>query len=276
MKRRASMCIGAGLRRHSVWCAGILFLTLAASCGKKEESQGQVSTADKKSAKSEAAPVIDEATAATVTGRVLFSGTPPTMQLLDRSSEAVCHEKADSDPLYSENVLVNENGTLRNVFVYVKEGLGDMKFPPPAEPVILDQVGCSYRPHVFGIQAKQPLTIKNSDGGVLHNIHTISKKGNGFNFGMPKVMETTKKFKRSEVMVRIKCDVHSWMSGYAGVMNHPYYSVTGEDGTFELSPLPPGDYVIETWHEEYGTQTQTVTVTQQETKEITFTFKPAS
>ncbi|MEE9270966.1 MAG: carboxypeptidase regulatory-like domain-containing protein [Candidatus Krumholzibacteria bacterium] len=265
-------CSRKGFERgkFTVFVAGIFCLTLAVGCGEKEE--GEVATTTKKS--ETAAPVVDVATAATVTGRVLFSGTPPKMQLVDRSSEGTCHDEAS--PLYTENVLVNDNGTLRNVFVYVKDGLGDMTFPPPSEPVVLDQVGCSYKPHIFGIQAKQPLKIKNSDGGVLHNIHTISKRGNGFNFGMPKVMETTKKFKRPETMVRIKCDVHGWMGAYVGVVSHPYYSVTGEDGTFELSPLPPGEYVIETWHEEYGTQTQTVTVTEKETKEITFTFKPAS
>ena len=151
-----------------------------------------------------------------------------------------------------------------------------MKFPPPTESVLLDQAGCAYQPHVFGIQVRQPLRIKNSDEVVLHNIHALSKKRNDFNFGMPKVMESTKKFKSAEVMVRIKCDVHGWMGAYAGVLDHPYYSVTGEDGTFKLAPLPPGDYVIEIWHEEYGTQTQNVTVTQKETKEITFTYKPAS
>ena len=273
MRRTALRFTRAG--RHTVSWAAIGILVLTVGCGQKEESGQQASTAGKTEA-TQAAPVIDAATAATVTGRVVFSGTAPKMQLIDVSSEETCHSKSESDPVYTQNVVVNTNGTLRNAFVYVKEGLGDMKFPPPTESVVLDQSGCAYKPHIFGIQVRQPLNIKNSDEGVLHNIHALSKKRNAFNFGMPKVMESTKQFKSAEVMVKIKCDVHGWMGAYAGVLDHPYYGVTGEDGTFNLSPLPPGEYVIETWHEEYGTQTQTVTVGEKETKEITFTFKPAS
>lgn len=222
------------------------------------------------------AAAVDPATAATITGRVMFSGTAPEMQPIDVSSEQTCAAHAESDPVYTQNVVVNENGTLRYVFVYIKEGLGDMTFPVPSEPVVLDQTGCTYEPHVFGAQAQQPLLIKNSDEGVLHNIHALSKVGNGFNFGMPKIMESTKSFKKPEVMVEIKCDVHGWMKCYAGVVNHPYHAVTGEDGTFEFPPLPPGSYVIEAWHEEYGTQTESITVAEKEAKEVDFTFQPTS
>ena len=251
----------------------LFFMLTSCGGGQKEESTGQTSS---KQTTTEAAPVIDVATAATVSGRVLFEGTAPKMRPIDVSSEAVCHSRAESHPVYVQTVVVNPDNTLRNVFVYVKDGLGDMKFPPPDDPVVLDQLGCTYVPHVFGIQARQPLKIVNSDDGVLHNIHALSKKRNSFNFGMPKLMESVKSFKAPEVMVRIKCDVHGWMKCYAGVVDHPYYGVTGDGGAFELSPLPPGEYVIEAWHEEYGTQTQTVTVTEKEVKEITFTFKPAS
>jgi hypothetical protein len=211
-----------------------------------------------------------------VTGKVAFTGTPPKMTLIEMASEPTCHKKAEAQPIYTDNVLVNSNGTLRNVFVYVKDGLGNAKFPAPTEAVVFDQKGCHYSPHVFGIQVDQPLRILNSDEGVLHNIHALSKGGNGFNFGMPKVMETTKQFNRPEVMVHIKCDVHSWMGAYAGVLNHPFFAVTGEDGSFQLPPLPPGTYAIEAWHEEYGAQTQNVTLTPKETKEISFSFGPTS
>jgi len=275
MKRTLRFCEWAR-GDHVTLPVSILVLALIAGCGGKEESKEQASTGEAKPAARQAAAAVDIATAATITGRVVFSGTPPTMQLIDVSSEEVCSHSAEGSPVYTENVVVNSDGTLRHAFVYVKEGLGDREFPVPTEPVMIDQVGCRYVPHVFGIQAKQPLKIKNSDERVLHNIHAFSKKGNGFNFGMPKVMESTKRFKKREVMVRIKCDVHSWMSSYAGVLDHPYYGVTGEDGTFTLAALPPGDYVIEAWHEEYGTQTQAITVTESETKEITFTFEPGS
>lgn len=256
--------------------AGIT-LAITAGCGGGGEKSGDhAATAEKAAPAKKMASAVDVATAGKVMGRVVFDGTPPTMRVIDVSSELSCHERAEDHPVYEENVVVNDNGTLRNAFVYVKSGLEGMSFPPPEKAVVLDQMGCHYNPHVFGIQVDQPLTIKNSDEGVLHNIHAFSDARNGFNFGMPRVMESTKSFKKAEVMVRIKCDVHGWMNSYAGVVDHPYYAVTGADGSFEFSPLPPGDYVIETWHEEYGTQTQTVTVTQKETKEITFTFKPAS
>jgi len=268
--------VATGPNGHAVRCAGILFLILVLSCsGKKEEAADQ-SAPGEKPASTETAPVIDVATAATVTGSARFQGTAPTMQVIDVTSEATCHAKAEAEPVYHENVVVNSNGTLSNVFVYVKEGLGGLKFPPPAEAVVFDQRSCRYRPHVFGIQVGQPLRILNSDEGVLHNIHAVSKVGNGFNFGMPKVMETTKQFTKPEVMLKVKCDVHGWMGAYAGVLDHPYYSVTGEDGTFKLAPLPPGQYVIEAWHEEYGSQTQTITVTPQEMKEVSFSFGPSS
>jgi hypothetical protein len=256
-----------------VGCLWILTLVLVASCSKKEEQpQEKAASAGGEAA----APVIDAATAATVSGRVVFEGSAPAMQVIDVSSEATCHHKAETNPVQTETVVVNPNGTLRYVFVYVKEGLGGMKFPAPTTPVVLDQVGCRYEPHVFGIQPMQPLTIRNSDEGVLHNIHTLSTMGNSFNFGMPRVMDVSKEFKSSEVMVRIKCDVHGWMHAFAGVVDHPFYGVTGEDGSFRFPPLPPGQYVIEAWHEEYGAQTQPVTVAPQESKEITFTFRPAS
>jgi hypothetical protein len=248
---------------------------LVASCsGKKEESAGKASSA-KTETTHEAAPAIDMATAATVSGRVVFEGMAPKPEPIDVSSEAVCHGKSETHPVYTQKVVVNPNNTLRYAFVYVKEGLSG-SFPAPTAPVVLDQTGCTYVPHVFGIQAGQPLNIKNSDEGVLHNIHSISTLGNSFNFGMPRVMESVKEFKKAEVMVRIKCDVHGWMSSYAGVLDHPYFGVTGEDGSFKLPPMAPGTYTIEAWHEEYGAQTQTVTVTPSEMKEVTFTYKPTS
>jgi len=143
--------------------------------------------------------------------------------------------------------------------------------PAPAAPVVFDQKGCHYEPHVFGIQAGQPLEILNSDDA-LHNVHALPKNTQEFNLGMPiKGMKLTKTFTAPEVAVKIKCEVHPWMAAYAGVLDHPFYAVTGEDGSFSLKDLPPGEYVVEAWHEKYGTQTQTVKVP--ETSEVSFTFK---
>ena len=157
-------------------------------------------------------------------------------------------------------------------FVYVKEGLAGRKFPMPTQSITLDQHGCRYVPHVFGIQVGQTLEILNSDP-TLHNIHATPKGNQEFNMGQPiQGMKFERKFSKPEIMVPFKCDVHGWMNAYVGVLEHPYFDTTGSDGKFDISTLPPGDYVIEAWHEKLGAQTQNVTIGEKETKEITFTF----
>jgi hypothetical protein len=174
----------------------------------------------------------------------------------------------------NDSVVLNPNGTLRNVFVYVKEGLGEQKFDAPKEAVVFDQRGCQYNPKVFGIQVNQPLEIINSDD-TLHNVHSLSANSPQFNLGMPiKGMKLKKSFSKPEVMVKIKCEVHPWMGAYAGVLDHPFYSVSGEEGSFEIKNLPPGQYVIEAWHEKYGLLTQNVTIgADSDTQAIQFEYK---
>ena len=213
---------------------------------------------------------VDPTTAATISGKVLFTGAAPEPQPILMDAEPICQEKYP-DGAFTEEVVVNDNGTLQNVFVYVKSGLGDLKFPIPAQSVVLDQQGCRYHPHVLGIQAGQELIIRNSDG-ILHNIHPMPTLNRAFNLGQPIAMDSKKTFDKVEVMIPISCDVHDWMSGYAGVLDHPYFSVTGTDGAFSLPNLPPGTYTIEVWHEKYGTQTMEVTIGEKETKDVEFTF----
>jgi plastocyanin len=162
------------------------------------------------------------------------------------------------------------------VFVYVKDGLVNYVFDTPTAPVVLDQKGCRYIPHVFGVRVNQPVEIVNSDP-TLHNIHATPKANQEFNNGQPiQGMKMTHTFTAQEVMVPFKCDVHGWMNSYVGVMNHPYFAVTNADGSFELASLPPGTYTIEAWHERLGTQTQTVTIAAKETGQVTFTFDAAA
>ncbi len=211
-----------------------------------------------------------------VKGAVALSGTAPAQPKIKMDADAYCKTQHADVPATAEKVVVNADGTLRNVFVYVKEGLDGKTFPTPTEPVTIDQHGCTYHPHVFGIMVGQPLKILNSDA-TLHNIHVLAKNSPQFNLGMPtKGMEITKKFAAEEVMVRIKCDVHPWMESWAGVLKHPFYSVTGEAGTFEIKDLPEGTYTIEAWHEQYGTQTQTVTVKAGEAAQVSFTFQASA
>jgi plastocyanin len=210
--------------------------------------------------------------AAAVKGKVVFEGTPPVMDKIKMDADPQCALK-HPDGHASEEVIVNTNGTLKNVFVYVKEGLTG-KFEAPKTPVVFDQQGCRYEPRIFGVQAGQPIQILNSDP-TLHNVHALPAKSPQFNLGMPiQGMKLTKTFTSPEVMVKIKCEVHPWMVAYAGVLDHPFYSVSNAEGQVELKDLAPGTYVLEAWHEKYGAQTQSVTIGgADETQEIAFTFK---
>jgi hypothetical protein len=205
-----------------------------------------------------------------VTGSVKFTGAKPAMPAIDMSDEAKCKAKYPATP-HEEMVVVNPNGTLANVFVYVKAGLpAGYTAPKPAGPVVLDQNGCRYHPHVFGMLVGQTLQIKNSDG-ILHNIKAKGVKNRPFNISQPSVMTSEKTFTAPEVMVPLECNVHGWMHAWAGVLPHPFFAVTGADGSFSIKGLPPGTYTIEAWHEKYGTQTATVTVTAAGAKQD-FTF----
>lgn len=245
-----------------------LLLTLVAGCGGGGDAGGSPGDTETSSEEMSASPV-DESTAGHVSGTITFTGMVPEMEAIDMSDEPVCADKHDSTPMM-ELVIVGDEGGLANVFVYVKEGLDGLVFPTPA-PVVLDQDGCVYRPHILGIQVGQDMILRNSDG-LLHNIKASPTENRPFNTSQPVKMETTRSFTTAEVMVPVRCDVHGWMTAYVGVLDHPYHSVTSGDGAFSLQTLPPGDYVIEAWHERYGTLTQDVTVTTGETTEITFEF----
>jgi hypothetical protein len=222
------------------------------------------------------AAVSQAADSASISGKVTFEGTPPKRKKIKTDADAKCAEMHADSPLLSEEVVVNGDGTLKNVFVYIKSGL-QKTYDPPTTPVRLDQTGCHYVPHVFGMMAKQPLLIVNDDD-TLHNIHAMPQaEGNKeFNLGQPtKGQEAKRTFANPEVMVHFKCDVHPWMSAYVGVLNNPFYSVTGDDGAFSLKGLPAGEYEVAAWHEKYGEQVQKVKVGDGETKTIDFKFKAA-
>ena len=212
------------------------------------------------------------ATAATVTGVVKFQGSPPTMPAIDMSGEAVCNDQHSSPP-QERTVVVNGNGTLKDAFVYVKAGLDEsVRHPAPRDSAWIDQVNCRYEPRVVGAQVGQRIAIRNSDP-VLHNVNAKPTENRGFNISQPaQGMVSSRNFRVPEVMVRIACDVHGWMSAYVGVLPHPYFATTGDDGSFAIPDLPPGTYTLEAWHEQYGTQTMEVTVGADETSAIEFSF----
>jgi plastocyanin len=243
--------------------AAIAALVLAAACGPSKE----------------AAPAgppagvlrVDESKAGSLAGRVVLEGPVPANAPLRMSADPVCM-RANADGTTFETYVVHDGG-LENVFVHVKDGLGNYSFDVPAEPVKVDQKGCHYVPHVFGVRAGQPLEVGNSDE-TMHNVHALADVNREMNKSTPRAgTSVTFNFTAPEVMIAFKCDVHSWMNAYAGVVSHPYFSVTKSGGRFEMKGLPAGTYTVEAWHEKLGRQTQQVTLGERESKDVTFTFK---
>ncbi|GJQ26624.1 MAG: hypothetical protein HBSAPP02_16560 [Phycisphaerae bacterium] len=219
---------------------------------------------------------------AVIKGKVVYDGAAPaTKGLPPMSADPVC-AKAHTKPQPDQGTIVyaKQGNTIPYAFVYVKSGLKG-KYDAPKDPVVLDQKGCMYHPHVFGMVAGQPIEIKNSDP-TNHNIHSQPKKNTEFNFaqanaGMVKKLEGKDTFTKPEIMIKIKCDVHAWMSSYCGVVSNPFFAVTkshedtqteSERGTFEIKELPAGDYELEAWHENFGSTTVKVSVKDGETKEV--------
>jgi len=257
--------------RNPTWVALIAAVALGCGGGDGGDAGGSDGGSDAGGEAQAAAPAVDPAIAATVTGTVSFTGTAPVGTAIDMSEEPACAEKHATTPMI-QPVRVGDGGGLGDVFVYVKEGLGDMAFPTPAAAVVLDQNGCEYVPHVIGVMAGQDLTIKNSDP-LLHNINTQPEINRGFNISQPRAgMESSRTFRDAEVMIPVKCDVHGWMNAYIGVTDNPYHAVSSADGSFTISGLPPGEYVIEAWHATLGASTQTVTVGDAETGTADFSF----
>jgi len=255
-------------------CALGVTLAATVACGGGEKAPSTSGDASSPSA-TPSGQKVDESKAGGIKGTIAFEGTAPKNEPIKMNADPVCL-KANSTPQNQETYMVSSDGkALGNVFVYVKDGLGNYVFDTPTEPVKIDQQNCRYHPHVFGIRVNQPLEIVNSDP-TLHNIHAMPKANSEFNNGQPiQGMKMTHTFDKPEVMVPFKCDVHGWMNAYVGVLPHPYYAVTDKSGKFELKSVPPGTYTIEAWHEKLGAQTANVTLGAKESKDITFGFKAA-
>ena len=258
MKKRTSLGICV--------LSALLGITLLAGCGKKETAEEQ--PAAPAAAAAPAATPIDPATVAVVVGTVKFEGAAPKPAKIDMSQDPNCKGSNTA-----ENLVVAD-GHVANVFVYVKDGLGNRTFDVPKDAVTLNQSGCRYHPHVLGVVAGQTLSIVNGDP-TTHNIHPTPKDNREWNESQaPQAAALQKSFAREETMLPVKCNQHPWMKMYVNVVKNPFYAVTGPDGKFEIKGLPPGDYTIAFVHEKLGEQDQKVTLAAKDTKTVDATFKP--
>jgi plastocyanin len=270
------------MKRSVVLGFGLLGLGYAAGCGGSQPAEAPPQTPP-----ASTAPAAPPAQAggqqaqdlgdSSITGTVTFAGTAPKLPPLTMNADPACEKMHAGAPAPNEALVLGDGNSMANILVWVSNGLPAGKtWPAPQTPVVLDQKGCTYVPHVMGIMVGQPYRILNSDG-ILHNIHTLPKINKSFNRAMPATLkETTTTFEKPENVFQIKCDVHPWMSAYIGVFTHPYFSVTETDGKYTISGLAPGTYEITAWHERLGPQTASVTVGDKETKSQDFKFATAT
>lgn len=245
--------------------AAVLFSIVLAGCGKDETSQHS----EESTVASGPALRVDASTSGSIVGSVTLDGVPPKFAPIDMSGEPNCRNDA---PVFPQTVVTGKNGELANVVIYVKSGLGNYHFDPPTEPVVLDQKGCMYEPHIVALMVNQSLQIRNDDA-TIHNVHSEPKTNAAWNRSQtPGTPPLETSFPKPELAISIECNVHPWMRSYMFVFSHPYYAVTSTAGTFELKNLPSGTYTIEAWQEKYGVRDQTVTIGAKESKPISFVF----
>ncbi|MBI4971042.1 MAG: carboxypeptidase regulatory-like domain-containing protein [Candidatus Omnitrophica bacterium] len=205
----------------------------------------------------------------TITGKVVYKGEAITPQPINFGPEKACAASHKDKMPVNEDIVINPDNTVKWAFVRIKEDVpGD--YPAPTDPVIIEQNGCIFTPHGAAVRVGQPVEFHNNDE-VLHNVRGASKEGQAFNVAQPlKGMKTKKTFAKPEMGMQLKCDVHFWMAAYLHVMANPFYAITGDDGSFTIKDLPPGDYTLELWHEKLGILTKPVSVKAGETQTVDF------
>jgi len=258
--------------------ASALLAVAMISCGKKEETDDDTTPAASTAAAPAGNPAgkpVDTATAGSVTGTVKLDGAAPKMKVINMAAEPNC-AKEHSSPAMTEDVVVGDGNSHQNVIVYLKGDFSAYSFPVPSTPASLDQKGCQYIPHVVAVQTGQPLQVVNSDQ-TTHNIHPVPKNNREWNESQPPgAQPITQNFARAEVAVPVKCNVHPWMKSYIGVLDNPYFQVTGKDGSFTIKNVPPGTYTLVAWHELYGPTEQSVTIAASQQQKVNVAVKASA
>ncbi|HEX8651430.1 MAG TPA: carboxypeptidase regulatory-like domain-containing protein [Pyrinomonadaceae bacterium] len=265
------------LKRTRFWVVLILIVSLLAlgsSC-RSDEDEDEL-TNDNTTDAPQGKPYVSKGNEGTIKGLASLTGDAPAPKPIDMNADPACASKNPN--AVAEDVVVKD-GKIEYVFVYVKEGqladgqkVGGLSFPSPATPVVLDQDGCHYKPHVLGIQTNQKFQVKNSDP-TAHNVNVQPKGNTAWNQSQPPNAPVIEKsFTRAETLIPIKCNQHPWMKAWVGVLKHPFFAVTKEDGSFEITGVPPGKYTVVAWHEKYGEKTAEVTVGDKATATADFAF----
>ena len=210
-----------------------------------------------------------------ISGSVKLSGTAPHMKGIDMSKDPYCVKQHENSPAHLENVVVGSGGGLENVVLYISQGLtGNEATAAPSEEPTFDQKGCMYQPHVLAMDVNQKFKVITSDQ-TTHNIHPLPDPTSGnipWNKSQPPGAPPIVNSWKAPEMIPVKCNIHPWMHGYFAVVKGPY-ATTNEDGSYTIKNVPAGSYTVTAWQEEYGTQTQKVTVSAGGTAKADFTFK---
>src|SRR5262245_48712761 len=207
----------------------------------------------------------------TIIGHVKYMGPTPVNPLIRMGADPRCNKLYAGKRPRATTFIVAADGGMANVFVNLEGSFANAPAAPAT--VVVDQKDCMYQPHVSGARIGQTLQVKNSDD-TGHNVHSLSMAGNNFNTSEPaKGMVFETKLKAGE-MLHIKCDIHAWMNTYIGILDHPYFAVSGTDGTFTIANVPAGRQTVRAWHEAMGVQTQTVDVQSGKMTTVDFTFMP--
>jgi plastocyanin len=209
---------------------------------------------------------VDKSTLGSISGVISFKGAAPKLAMIDPSADPAC--PTDRQP---SDAIVVQNGKLANVFVYIKSGLNG-SVAASSDPVVINQKGCRYVPHVVGLMIGQPFKVLNDDNA-QHNVHPMPRQNDEWNESqMPRGEPIVKTFRHPEIMMPVQCNQHPWMQMYVNVVDNPYFAVSGEDGSFQIKDLPPGEYTLAVVHEKFGEQTMKITVAPKQTASASFAF----